>query len=684
MLTGKKAFAGDDVSDTLATVLKFEPDWSALPDDAPDSIRRLLRRCLIKDPKLRLRDAGWAIVEIRDATTSAGDSDMPLRPRPRSAPAIWQRPLPLLLTGLVVALLSGLAGSLLSSPTSTPPRSVGRFTIDFPPSTGFSVRAGQPVAISRDGRRLVFNASVDGVNRLFSRPLDQIDALPIGVDAGPGGPGSIFLSPDGESVAFIATGDLTIKRVRVDGGVPTTICPTGLTAGGWYGGTWGAAGTIVFATVTSGGLMRVAAGGGTPASLTVAPEGVTHSQPHFLPDGESLLFAVVREGEPEAIVVLPAGASEPTRLLEGTSPAFAASGHLLFAREGAVWAVPFDPERLQITGDAAPVLEDVSILQGGMAQLTVSDDGTLVYVTGSGETRQPVALVDMDGTEEALPGIAVADWRTVRLSPDGRRLALSDTAGDVWTYDLERQTLNPVTTSVGFRGQSLWAPDGRDLLFASREGEAGALLRTRSDGTATPETLFTDPGVRQVIPGDWTADGAVLVSEVLGGDVDIAVLELGTNPTRTSLVATPVFEAHPALSPDGRWLAYQSEATGRMEVYIDRYPDLGDRQRISLDGGTNPLWSPDDSALYFLTLTRQEIMRVSTPTESGGSWGVPGVVVETATLATGVFQTPYAVMFDDQGFVTISPADDVRADEAPHFVVVHNWFDELTERVPIP
>ena len=502
MLTGQKAFPGDDVSDTFAMVLKFEPEWDKLPDEVPPGLRRLMERCLVKDPKFRLREVGSAIVEIHELETDSSLSESQESPSTGRLNTLTG-------TAAVIAavLISAVATWYLVTPASESSAPSNRFAVNLPASVAFSNATMVPVAITPDGRRLVFNGSAAGEAQIYSRSLNELDPVPVrGAD---GSNGSLFLSPDGEWVGFNDTSDNTFKRVRVTGGPPVTICETGLSGAGYGGASWGSNGTIVFATAASPGLMIVPDVGGIPEPLTEPADGEEHRFPHFLPDGHALLFEVIRTGEERQIAVLDLDSGEIRTFMDGSGPQFVRSGHLLFARENAAWAVTFDSDSLELTGDAVPVLERVR-MAGGRPQFTVSNDGTLVYVANTGQQGMELVWVDRDGREEPIPGIPIGRYLQVELAPDGRSFALDSADENIWIYNVGRETFTPLTTGSEQNRFPVWSPNGEHLVFASDRAGAPGVFQRAADGTGEAEELFVLENATAVGPESWSTDGSML------------------------------------------------------------------------------------------------------------------------------------------------------------------------------
>ena len=376
MLTGRKVFGAGDVSDTLAHVLTTEIDWTTLPGETPVALRRVLRRCLERDPKRRLRDIGDVWHELED-DPQADPTREPIDTGGAAVPQLhlWQRPIPAVIVALALVALTGLTVWGLVRPAAAPAATVTRLPFILPDGDTIGIRGG--IALSPDGRTLVYAGTRDGVRQLFVRTRDQMPVRPL-----PGTEEALhpFFSPDGAWVGFF-TND-TLKKVALAGGPPVTLCPVGARRGA----TWGPDDTIVFADTDHTGLMQVSAAGGEPRPLTEPEEGAFHAWPAFVPGGEAVLYTTIRaldfDAFEVAVVSLDTGAEQT--LVRGTDGAVAVSGHLVFAREASLWAVPFDTDRLTVSGEPAPMVEGVQVNAGGWAHYALADDGTLVYLPGAG------------------------------------------------------------------------------------------------------------------------------------------------------------------------------------------------------------------------------------------------------------------------------------------------------------
>ena len=516
-----------------------------------------------------------------------------------------------------------------------------------------------------------------GSPRVVIRFVDQLDTVPV---PGTEGGFSPFFSPDGMSLGFFADG--TLKRVDIDGGRPLTLAEAGNP-----GASWGTNGTVVYVSPT--GLMLVPENGGEPRALTTLAPRERHLWPEFLPGEEAVLFTRWTAGNPPSmeIAAVSLETGERRTLIAGTGPRFVSTGHLVFARDSDLWAVPFDQERLEVAGEAAPVVEGVQVnARGGWSHYAVAGDGTLVYLpSGGNEIELSLVIVDHEGREETLPGLGPGDYRDVSWSPDGRRLALTVGLTDLWTYDLARGVPDRLTTDANATNQNpVWTRDSQRVVYSSTLEGASQLVWRAADGSGTAEPLMPSNSETLLTEG-WSSDGTMMLLTGEGGNL------LGLRPpgeTQVQALVDAEFTlGGPAVSPDGVWMAYHSALGGgaqdQFDVFVGRYPDLGDRQRVSTRGGRMPRWSADGTKLFYLGLEGQELFVV--PMTPGRSLGVgaPTVLFEGSYLPSVLRGRPYDVSPDGERFVMVRQT--VTTPSTPRsLVLVLNWHQELLDRVPIP
>ena len=695
-LTGHAPFTADTISDTLAAVLKEEPDWRELPA-APLGMQRLVRRCLKKDPTSRLHDIADARLELEE---SVNESSALIVPMPGHGS--WRISKRHAAGGILLALVvvASIVGAWNIGRQQAGPAGQSRFVVPLPAGFALENGPGPSLVVSPDGSRMVFVAlERGGGTQLFSRALDRFEAAPIPNTSGASAP---FFSPDGRWVGFYAGGAL--HRVAIDGGAPLKITD----APAVWSAAWGPDDNIVFATaVAPNGLRRVAADGGTPEELTIpkSDEGeLQHAFPQVLPGGDRVLFSILtKDGwQPAVLTLATRGWQVLRRGAPGYTPAhFASSGHLIYAQaNGGLVAVPFDAARGELTGSAIPLLERIDIVRAGSA-FAVSAAGTLVYLPGRTELpRRSLVMVDREGRAAALPG-SREPFSHPRLSRDGARLAVaieSDAGADVWIQDLSRGTRQRVTGG-GFNGFPLWTPNGAEVtyqasaspgrysLFArdvSGGGQAEALLVDQPTGTSgvlpggmaslLPGTMPRPGSANPHVPMSWSADGRHLAFDERkpGAQRDVWVLTRGGDPA--PFVLTAFDEWSPSFSPDGEWLAYVSNESGRNEVYVQPFPGPGAKWPISTDGGTEPVWSPDGRELFYRR--GDQLVAVGVQTKPDFVAATPRLLFEGAYEVVEGARN-YDVAPDGKRFVMVRTDS---TDAPQSFYVVSNWFNELKAR----
>ena len=478
------------------------------------------------------------------------------------------------------------------------------------------------------------------------------------------------------------------EKVALVGGPPVTLCAVGTRGGA----TWGPDDTIVFASGAAPGLMQVSAAGGEPRPLTESAEGAPHRWPTFVPGGEAVLYTITQRGGLDAfevaVVSLDTGAQQT--LVRGTDGAVTPSGHLAFGREASLWAVPFDPGRLTVSGEPTPMVEGVQVNAGGWAQYALADDGTLVYLPGSvggTEMRSVLVWVDRLTGEETPLAVPPRGYVYPRISPDGTRVAVDsiDQQQDIWVWDLTGETLTRLTFDAAQERDVEWTPDSQRVIFNSDRTGTFALFWRAADGTGTAEPLGESEQPRY--PEAVTPDSSVVVArEVVGGNANLITVSLTGDPVSEGLLVTEFNERNAVLSPDGRWFAYQSDASRVNEVYVRPFPDADSAlHQISTNGGTHPLWAPDGSELFYEDEGR--LLAVPVQTAPTFSRGTPMVVLE-GDYRLGAFWVGRRYDIDPSGerFLLIKAAGAPGSDSPSlsSLTIVLNWHQELLERVPAP
>ena len=652
MLTGRSAFAGATLSDTISNILTRDPDWSAVPPHAPPAVRRLLRRCLEKDLSRRLRDMGDARLELEEAIEGRADSESTTTPaadRARGRRLQLVAAVSTVLGGAVVAVamwLTGFGGSL-------PAPRVIRFALSLPESEGLTSSDFPVVAFAPDESHIAYVATRGGRSQLFVRSLSALESVPL---AGTEGALTPFFSPDGQWIGFFADGKL--KRIPVQGGPVRTLAeaPIG------FGASW-AADSIVFAPSNGSALFRVSGEGGTPTAVTeldTARGEFSHRWPDLMPDGRAVLFATGTEGnwDDAEIVVQPLGGGVRRVLVHGgTHPRFVPGGRLAYMRGGTLFLASLDERNWRLTSEAVPVLNGVGHSLDGAAQFGVSRAGGLLYLPGADdETRRTLVWVDRHGAIEPVAAPARA-YTTARLSPDGRTMAVSiggKTAEEIWTYDIARNALSQLTYDTG--SDPVWSGDGSRVIFtAIREGSPD-LYWKGTDRSAVEERLTRSP--LRKIPQSVSADGSTLafVEEDPSTGRNIVLLTFEDRSVRPFL-KTGANETSPAFSPDGRWIAYVSDAGGRNDVYVASRIDRARTVQVSSGGGTEPLWRRDSGELFYRVADRMMAAIVKT----NGSVDRPREVFRGQFQAGRGGRAAYDVSADGARFLMIKAPEAERS-----------------------
>jgi len=687
MLSGKQAFEGESVSETLAGVILKEPDWNALPSATPLAMRRLLSRCLAKDPKRRLQAIGEARIAIEE-TLSGADAQPPLSPllteegkREARGGEPWRRALPWAFTAIAaIAALIFALGYFRLARAPEPGRAIVS-EISSPANASFAFRgnlSGPPV-ISPDGQRLAFAATgSDRKQRLWVRPLNAATAQPL---EGTDGATFPFWSPDGRSLGYFANGKL--NRIDASGGPPLAIAD----AANARGGSWGADGTILFTPDVVSPLYRMPASGGTPQPMTklnASLQEVTHRWPQFLPDGKHFLFyAHGNVSQNNATYGASLGGGEPTLFVRGESNAvYAPPGYLLFVREGTLMAQRFDTGSLNLKDEAMPLAEhaeaDPVVWRGVFA---VSENGLLAYQAGNGIAGSRQLLwFDRNGKqieETGPPGY----FATPSLSPDDRNLAVQIGAPggsgfNIWVFDLARRGIRTrLTFSPGIDSAPSWSPDGKTIAFASNRSGLFHLYQKAAEGTGRTAPLVVD-NANESSPS-FSSDGRHLIFErfaatpgAAGSHYEIWALPLFGDRKAFPVVQNPQFNvSEPALSPDGKWLAYLSHETGLEQIYVVPFGNGAGKWQVSTGGGLWPRWRHDSRELFYLS-PDNKIMSVEI-SEQGASLAIGKVapLFQAEPLSIS-YHWPYDVSADGKKFVVAT--EGVQKTSEPLTLVV-NW-----------
>ncbi|MBP1598508.1 MAG: serine/threonine protein kinase [Acidobacteria bacterium] len=697
-LTGKRAFQGDTITETVAAILKSEPDWTLLPGETPASVRSLLRRCLQKDPNLRLRDIGDARVEMLEGLAEPAE----VIPGARRFPLMWV--LSVGVVALVIGVLIGLAAMGRLRPAASPAsQPVVRASVRLEaghwldgqrrnPPYGLGHPTRTAIALSSDGRLMVYSAISENPGpqdkpRLYLRRFDQLEAKPV---AGTEGGDSPFLSPDDRWIGFCAEGKL--MKVAVDGGVPAPLCDIPYYSA--FGFSWGTDNRIIFARIGDFGLSRVSADGGTPEILTIpdrSKEEFAHRLPHCLPAGKGILFTIMRHGydlQPRVAAVDPATRKWRVLLEDGADARYVATGHLAFLRQGTLMVVPFDPDRLEVRGQPVPAVANVmqALNDGDMGyhtaagQYSISSSGSMAYVPGGilPDSQNSLVWVDHEGRTEAITPFK-APFSASRLSPDGQRIAYRTWSRErqVWVYDLNRGTATKLT-SEGVAGLLTWTLDGRRLVFEWMRAFPTNLYWQAADGSSPMEQLTkSENGAR---PGSWSPDGETLAFVEYGQDGGWDILLLHMRDRKVAPLLNSRFnEMYPEFSPDGRWIAYASNESGRTEVYVRPFPAREGKWPISNEGGTEPLWSRNGKQLFYRR--SGQVWVVDVLTGSGFSAGKPRLLFEQSGYLSNQPIREWDISADGRRFLMVK-LEERKPQPVTELILVQNWFEELKRLVP--
>jgi serine/threonine-protein kinase len=684
---------GETVSDTLASVLKTDPDWTRLPAETPVTVRRLLARCLERDPKRRLHDAADARIEIEESlgelrgVSSPSLSGVASVPR---APRISARAASVAAAGLVLVAGAFAVGRWSASRTadggpgsSSPIRAV----VPLPSGERLAGWASPVAAISRDGRKLAYVSESDrGVQQLFVYHLDRGETQSVPGSENAEGP---FFSPDGRWVAFAVEvsgrtakpGEL--KKFSLETGLTQTIC--GIVD--YFGGDWGDDGSILFVNAANEGLWKVPAAGGKPERaissmrLNGRDQAMIVSWPERLPGGRSVLLSL-DEGPAMQIIVIDLATREAKPLgIESFHAWYAPTGHVLYIRDdGTVMAAPFDPEKRELSGASVAILQDVAIANYG-AVFAVSDTGTLVYgtgyVRGSGRELMRLVRVSAGGAPQPLPFEADAFGRYPRISPDGRRIAVATWIGEVWIYDESRNSrVRLPRTKVIPRDFLAWTPDGERVAFEGYPavGSGMQIFWQKTDGGSEAELLVSE-GTFEKHPGSFTPDGRTLAwTEVMGREDSAIRLQPVGQTAGGKVWAKGDFDMA-AVSPDGRWIAYDSGDSGTIQVVVQSFPDPGRKIQVSTTGGRRPVWTRDSKRVYFRDGDRFYFVRVDS-----GPGGRDPHVSSPELFAEVPSVRGFDVSPDGREIVAVwqPPGSGIQTE----LKLASNWFAELERLVP--
>ncbi len=672
MLTGSQAFDSENLSDTVAAVLLSEPDWQALPAETPGRIRVLLKRCLQKDSRQRLHDAADARIEIEDrdaaATLAAASPRQAQRHR-----LMW----------VVFSVVSGAALASVvwwigTGPSRAMPVPIHlSLTLVNEESSFTHMNASRELAISPDGQKIAYVATHNRKRRLFLRTLGDSEGKPID---GTDGALTAFFSPDSQWIAFSKGPEL--QKAAVSGGSPMTIC--NLSGTGFYGGDWGADNTIVFVPDYNGGLWTVSANGGTPQQLlktSLEKDRVSYSDPQILPDGKGVLFTLASgravTADDQDVAVLEPGGTDPRILIRRAShPRYLRTGQIVYVHAGALLAVKFDVSTLAVTGTPVSVIEGLGRIWSGDTDYSISDNGTVVYETDVAvRTGGLLVLADRNGNVRPV-STRRGNYSEFSISPNGRSIASRVFAinDDIWTYDIAsgaplRFTFEPLDEIF-----PQWTADGTHIAYGTR---TGTIFWKSSDGSGSREELTH--GTYPRYPASFSRDGKLMAFVEIHPSRrrDIWLMPLEGNRTPEPLMATDADERDARFSPNGQWLAYVSDETGRDEVFIRPVGTRGGRKQLSSEGGTGPAWAPNGRELFF---ANGDHLSAVTLDGQGNPVRRDRVLFSAPRFEDLQFDSEnplYGVMPDGEHFVLLLE----QSSSLTHYNIVLNWFEELKARM---
>jgi Tol biopolymer transport system component len=684
MLSGRKLFEGETIMHTLADVVRGEIDLNRLPSEVPQAIRALIKRCLERDVKRRMQWIGEARIAIEDYLANPnGGPEGPLRAEARPT---W------LLRGIaVVATLAAIAGwfGWYIATRPAPLRPLVQMNVELDPDAPIPATAAGPLAISPDGSRIVvILRGVDGKNLLYTRLLQQSKLVPL---AGTENPGFPFFSADGQWIGFVADGKL--KKISADGGAAVAICD----AANIRGANWGDDNNIVLAIGVRSALSRVSSAGGTPAPATKLNQGEqTHRWPQVLPGSLVILFTAHSgpDFDNATIEAISVKSGQRKTLVRGGYsgrylPTGSRKGHLVYMHKDTLFAAPFDPEALALTGQAVPALENVSSYNSEGGRFAFSATGVFLFQAGGdSQSNLKIYLADRSGAMKQLLPQAGA-YSSPRFSPDGKRLAFSlsnNVGSDIWVKDMDREAPSRLSFLKGANDSPVWTPDGKNIVFRSTGHDLSGLYWISADGAGEAQRLMD--GKSGPTADSFSPDGKRLsFASGNSGSLDLFTALVEGDARHPKLGKPELFlgttygEFASSFSPDGRWLAYTSNESGAFEVYVRPFPGPGGRRQISSGGGIYPSWSKDERELFFRGLDYR--IMVAGYSASGDSF-IPGkpqawpvLTINLSGIGRGFHVAP-----DGKHAAVILPEGGDKQKPIKHLTLLLNFFDELQRKAP--
>ena len=687
MLTGRKAFGGKSQASLIGAIMTSDPPAiSQLQAMSPPALDHVVKTCLAKEPDGRWQSASDVMRELQWIAEGGSEAGVPFV-APAGRRISGRLGVGMGLGTIAVGLLAGVVAWSLKPPE---PRPITRFDYELPEDQRFSGIWDSVVAVSRDGSQFVYLAN----QQLYLRSMDEIEVRPI-QGTTEGQITSPFFSPDGQWVAYWSPRDRQLKKIAISGGAPVTLCD----ATNPFGASWGADDTILFGQPE--GIMRVSANGGNPELLVATEEGEQVHGPQMLPDGESLLFTITNvAGQTrwdEAQIVAESLESGERKVLwtGGSDARYVPTGHLVYALEDVLFAIPFDLASLEVTGGPVPVVEGVQravglAINAATANYDLSASGSLVYVAVHVLTfpERILALVDRNG-EVAPLNAPPAQYLSPRLSPDGQKLAvqtLEDEGDDIWIYDLSDDKAIQQLTFEGDNQRPVWTPDSKRVTFASDRDGTMSIYWQPADGSGMAERLTTAEAGTNHWPASWSPDSLIL-SFMTEREGDWDIWTLSPDGEAESLYDIPeTLQMGPEFSPDGKWLAYSSGAIGAQDIYVEPFPPTGARRRISQETGFWPLWSPDGSELFYrrtITSGDRTLKAVDVATEPNFAFRNEKTLPLEGFILGSRYRD-YDITADGRQFLMVFPATQAESSEPPRpqINIVLNWFEELKARVP--
>lgn len=682
-LTGKRAFEGETGTETLAAIMKSDPNWNRLPPNLHPRIRLLLERCLEKDSKNRYSGISDARFDIQKVLADPGD--VLVQSVTEEEP---QRKLQMMLpwfavVAVLTAVIAGAAVWILKPPE---PQQVTQFVHYLTEDQQFANRAYPFLAVSPDGRQLAYSTTTG----LFLRSMDRLDARCI--SAANENTSTPFFSPDSNWVGYCSWTDNKLKKVFLNGGPPVNLC--GVSREQVVGASWGSDGMVVYGE-RGKGIMRIPASGGIPETLIPSGNEIFY-HPQMLPDGKSVMFTL--GPAPYRIAIQSLKSHERKILFSGDRAWYLPTGHIVFALGYSLYAVTFDPATLQ-AGTSLPVVEELFRFRHAYApQYAISLSGTLIYLpkaTAAAATERNLVWVDRMGKEQTLK-LPPQVYHNPRISPDGKQVALDYVTGgnrSIWIWDLYRENLTPLTPDAVADEMQLWTADGQRILFSSsgRGGGRNAIYSKAANGTGEVVRIGAVPG----FPGSWgDKDGSTLILTFLKkgyeNDYDIGSLSMKGDDALNPLLNQWYSEFSPRVSPDGKWLAYISTESGREEIYLRPYPAVNKgKWQISSSGGNDPLWSPDGQELFYRN--NDAVIAVFVKTETTLSIEKPKTLFQGNYIEQDIGmldRKSWDISPDGKRFLMMKPVvsavDQSTAEEPQKIIIVLNWFEKLKERLQGP